>query len=118
MWGSFLATQKSYSLHEVLLAGWGCPIGEMFDLEKLSEHCKAVGRYSFFLSSMPLKVGYSFRLGCWMLLIVTCSRLLVVSLVHPMLLRFSELVNHWDEYHKAACFLRRVHCLFCHCTFN
>ncbi|KAJ5292366.1 uncharacterized protein N7443_008319 [Penicillium atrosanguineum] len=45
-----------FNLHEWVLAGWGTPIGEMFDLEKLSSHCKATGRYSFFLSSMPLKV--------------------------------------------------------------
>lgn len=45
-----------FNLHEWVLAGWGCPIGEMFDLERLSQHCKAMGRYSFFLSSMPLKV--------------------------------------------------------------
>jgi hypothetical protein len=61
---------SDYNLHEWVLAGWGTPIGEMFDLEKLSEHCKATGRYSFFLSSMPLKVGYSFCLS-WMLLIMT-----------------------------------------------
>lgn len=46
-----------FNLHEWVLAGWGTPIGEQFDLEKLSAHCKATGRYSFFLSSMPLKVG-------------------------------------------------------------
>ncbi|CAG8981597.1 hypothetical protein HYALB_00009476 [Hymenoscyphus albidus] len=38
-------------LHEVLLAGWGMPIGELFDLESLAEHCRKVGRWSFFLSS-------------------------------------------------------------------
>ena len=27
------------------------PIGELFDLEKLSEHCKKVNRWSFFMSS-------------------------------------------------------------------
>lgn len=27
------------------------PIGELFDLEKLAEHCKETGRWSFFLSS-------------------------------------------------------------------
>lgn len=47
---------SNYNLHEWILAGWGCPIGEMFDLERLSAHCKATGRYTFFLSSMPLKV--------------------------------------------------------------
>lgn len=46
-----------FNLHEWLLAGWGTPIGEMFDLEQLSQHCKETGRYSFFLSSMPLKVS-------------------------------------------------------------
>lgn len=46
----------NFNLHEWVLAGWGTPIGEMFDLEKLSQHCKATGRYSFFLSSIPLKV--------------------------------------------------------------
>lgn len=45
------------SLHEVLLGGWGCPIGEMFDLEALAELCKKEARWSFFVSSVPLKVG-------------------------------------------------------------
>ncbi|KAI0834568.1 hypothetical protein F5Y06DRAFT_289666 [Hypoxylon sp. FL0890] len=45
-----------FSLHEVLLAGWGCPIGELFDLEKLAEYCKAQGRWSFFVSSEPCNV--------------------------------------------------------------
>jgi hypothetical protein len=43
-------------LHQWLLGGWGLPIGEMFDLEALSNKCKELGRYSFFLSSVPLKV--------------------------------------------------------------
>ena len=45
------ATQQSYSLHEVLLAGWGMPIGELFDLEKLAEYCKKEKRWSFFVTS-------------------------------------------------------------------
>jgi hypothetical protein len=45
------ATQQSYSLHEVLLAGWGMPIGELFDLEKLAEYCKKEKRWSFFVAS-------------------------------------------------------------------
>ncbi|KAJ5085476.1 hypothetical protein N7532_010247 [Penicillium argentinense] len=45
-----------YMLHEWLLAGWGMPIGEIFDLEKLSEECRKRGRWSFFFSSMPLRV--------------------------------------------------------------
>ena len=47
MWPS----QQSWYMHEVLLAGWGMPIGELFDLEKLAKHCEQVGRWSFFLSS-------------------------------------------------------------------
>ena len=85
-------------LHEVMLAGWGMPIGrssgfshfpcllvkgrrrrrrrkkggggcfhgmkwadmrgtgEMWNLERLSEECHRTGRYSFFLTSMPLNV--------------------------------------------------------------
>lgn len=44
-------------LHEWLLAGWGCPIGELFDLERLSEECKKRKRYTFFFTSMPLNVS-------------------------------------------------------------
>ncbi|KAK8161060.1 hypothetical protein BKA80DRAFT_332886 [Phyllosticta citrichinensis] len=44
-------SQKDWKLHEVLLAGWGCPIGELFDLEALADHCARTGRYSFFVSS-------------------------------------------------------------------
>lgn len=49
-------TQKSWHLHEVLLAGWGCPIGELFHLEKLAEQCKKEGRWSFFVASEPCNV--------------------------------------------------------------
>ena len=38
------------------VAGWGMPIGELFDLEKLGEHCKKVGKWSFFLVSKPTNV--------------------------------------------------------------
>lgn len=49
-------------LHQWLLGGWGMPIGEMFDLERLSEHCRETGRWEFFLSSVPLKVSKM----CWL----------------------------------------------------
>lgn len=52
-----IATQKEYMLHEVLLAGWGCPIGELFDLEKLAEHCRKAGRWSFFVTSEVCNVS-------------------------------------------------------------
>ncbi|KAI1608171.1 hypothetical protein EDD36DRAFT_483150 [Exophiala viscosa] len=47
-------TDPEWFLHPVLLAGWGTPIGELFDLEKLSETCKELGRWTFFLCSVPL----------------------------------------------------------------
>ena len=43
-------------LHQWLLGGWGMPIGEMFDLEALARKCKEQGRWTFFVSSVPLKV--------------------------------------------------------------
>lgn len=43
-------------LHQVLIGGWGMPIGEMFDLERLSETCQRLNRWHFFMSSVPLKV--------------------------------------------------------------
>ncbi|KFY45624.1 hypothetical protein V494_00878 [Pseudogymnoascus sp. VKM F-4513 (FW-928)] len=42
---------QKWSLHEVLLSGWGCPIGELFDLEKLAVHCEKEKRWSFFVTS-------------------------------------------------------------------
>ena len=50
------ASSQPYMLHEVLLAGWGCPIGELFDLEALSVQCKKSKRYSFFVASEPCNV--------------------------------------------------------------
>lgn len=41
-------------LHPILLSGWGTPIGELFDLEGLSELCKKNKRWSFFFTSSPL----------------------------------------------------------------
>jgi hypothetical protein len=35
-----------WCLHEWILVHWGMPIGEMWDLEKLSEKCKSMKRYS------------------------------------------------------------------------
>ncbi|KAJ7061472.1 putative cyclase-domain-containing protein [Mycena amicta] len=43
-------------LHQTLLGLWGMPIGEFFDLEKLSEVCAETGRYTFFFSSWPLNI--------------------------------------------------------------
>lgn len=46
----------AYDLHNFLLAGWGVPIGEMFNLEDLAEVCKRLGRWTFFVTSAPLNV--------------------------------------------------------------
>ena len=50
-------TEAQWHLHEWLLAGWGMPIGELFDLEHLSTTCQELGRYTFFISSEPLNVS-------------------------------------------------------------
>ncbi|RMZ80174.1 hypothetical protein DV737_g3080, partial [Chaetothyriales sp. CBS 132003] len=49
-------SRYDWSMHEVLLAGWGCNIGELFDLEELSRECERQGRWSFFVSSVPCHV--------------------------------------------------------------
>jgi Putative cyclase len=51
----FPAIQEEWDLHHHLLAGWGMPIGEMFDLEELATLCQKLGHWSFFISSSPLK---------------------------------------------------------------
>lgn len=71
-----------FILHEWLLAGWGMPIGEMFDLEALSKECKKQGRYSFFVSSMHLKVCCS---ACRFVLDAETCRFRTVLRVRRML---------------------------------
>jgi kynurenine formamidase len=44
------------TLHEWLLTRWGTPIGELWDLEKLSSACAEAKKWSFFLTSAPLNV--------------------------------------------------------------
>ncbi|KAJ9661008.1 hypothetical protein H2198_002167 [Neophaeococcomyces mojaviensis] len=48
-------TSESYMLHEYLLAMWGVPIGEMVDLERVSELCAKHNRYAFFVTSAPFR---------------------------------------------------------------
>lgn len=43
-------------LHEYLLAGWGMPIGEMFDLEGLAKICEEEKRWTFFVTSTPFNM--------------------------------------------------------------
>lgn len=35
---------------------FGMPIGEMFDLEALTEHCQRTRRWTFYFSSWPLNL--------------------------------------------------------------
>lgn len=55
-WPSPRENRFGVSLHEVLLSGWGCPIGESFDLERLAERRREERRWSFFFCSVPLNV--------------------------------------------------------------
>jgi len=43
-------------MHEYLLAGWGMPIGELFDLEALSRLCRQEQRWEFFIASAPFNM--------------------------------------------------------------
>ncbi len=43
-------------LHEWILAHWGMPLGELWNLEGLSELCAEEKRWSFFFTSAPLYV--------------------------------------------------------------
>ncbi|KAL2841976.1 putative cyclase-domain-containing protein [Aspergillus pseudodeflectus] len=46
--------EKQWHLHPILLAGWGTPLGELFDLEALAAICARTQRWSFFFTSSPL----------------------------------------------------------------
>lgn len=48
-------TSETWLHHEYLLALWGVPIGEMVDLERVSELCQKHKRYTFFLTSAPFR---------------------------------------------------------------
>jgi kynurenine formamidase len=48
--------RDSPSFHQYLISMWGTPIGELWDLEKLAQTCKTLGRYSFLLVSVPLNI--------------------------------------------------------------
>ncbi|OCF77487.1 hypothetical protein I204_01475 [Kwoniella mangroviensis CBS 8886] len=47
---------SSPSIHEVFLAGWGLPIGELFDLRELANECERLQQWRFFFSSMVLNI--------------------------------------------------------------
>jgi kynurenine formamidase len=43
-------------LHRLLIPLLGLTVGELWDLEELSEACRTYGRYSFFITSAPLNL--------------------------------------------------------------
>jgi kynurenine formamidase len=45
-----------HHLHHLLLARWGVPIGELWDLDGLAELCQKHQRWEFFFSSSPANV--------------------------------------------------------------
>jgi kynurenine formamidase len=47
---------SQFLFHEVLLAGWGCPIAEILYLEDLAAFCRERRTWTFFLSSSPLNI--------------------------------------------------------------
>ncbi|KAF4334956.1 cornichon [Fusarium beomiforme] len=47
---------KGLFMHEYLIAGWGMPVGELFDLEALGQICQEEQRWEFFISSAPLNM--------------------------------------------------------------
>lgn len=48
------APSDKWRLHDNLIALFGMPVGEMFDLERLAEECTRLARWSFLFTSAPL----------------------------------------------------------------
>lgn len=44
------------AMHQILLSGFGMPIGELFDLEELAKECEKQQRWTFFFTSQVLNV--------------------------------------------------------------
>lgn len=51
---TFEAWPSVHKLHETILSLWGCPIGELFNLEQLAEDCAEDGVYEFLFTSAPI----------------------------------------------------------------
>lgn len=52
-----LTITSGLNLHDVLLVGWGMPIGELLDLEALATLAEKYQRWTFFLTICPLNVN-------------------------------------------------------------
>lgn len=50
-------SNATLGVHDIALSLWGMPIGELWDLEALSEECKRQKRWSFLFTSAPLNIS-------------------------------------------------------------
>ncbi|TRM57164.1 hypothetical protein BD626DRAFT_225283 [Schizophyllum amplum] len=50
------APEGTIHLHQTILGLWGMPLGELFDLERVSDECAKAGRWTFFFSSWPMNI--------------------------------------------------------------
>ncbi|KAJ6103547.1 hypothetical protein N7512_010627 [Penicillium capsulatum] len=55
-WGTKQSTEGLTYLHEAILALWGMPLGELWDLEVLARMCREQERWIMFLTSSPANV--------------------------------------------------------------
>ncbi|OAL37170.1 hypothetical protein AYO20_03648 [Fonsecaea nubica] len=55
-WKKVPGVQGSVNLHEWILAHWGCPLGELWNLEQLATVCNGAKKWTFFFTSAPLYV--------------------------------------------------------------
>ncbi|KAG4025882.1 hypothetical protein MFRU_049g00530 [Monilinia fructicola] len=55
-WECWPSKDGEWRLHDWLLGLFGCPIGELWNLEELAKVCAEQKQYSFFLTSAPLNV--------------------------------------------------------------
>ncbi|KAB2578668.1 hypothetical protein DBV05_g2713 [Lasiodiplodia theobromae] len=54
--GKLWSLRDDMVLHQYFLSMFGLSIGEMWDLKALAAHCRKTGRYSFMLTSVPLRI--------------------------------------------------------------
>lgn len=64
-------TAAPYHLHEYILALWGMPLGEMWNLERLAAKCHETKRYFFFLTSAPANVPGTYLISACLQVILT-----------------------------------------------
>ena len=105
--------ERDVCLHNVLLSGWGMPIGELFDLEELARVCKRLQRTSFFLSSVPLHARRNLRLSRVATADIV-SRYRAAWLRHRTLWLFSSLSIRATSEGQRSVFTRASH-VDCYC---